>query len=422
MYVKKLLNRKTMLRAARILASVLLVIAIAAPCLTVPAQAASRTQIQKLKKNAGSLSGKKKELQKKLDALSNSREDTLERKKLLDAKISVITEQISNSEAQISKYSGMIAKEQKQLESAQAKEQAQYELYRKRVRAMEERGTISYWSVLFKANSFTDLLSRLDFINEIMDSDQDVITQLQQLQTQIKTQKSSLEGNRAASQSVKSGLVSKKADLNAQQQEANKLVAQIDQNAGDYQDTLDAISKEEDEIEARIVKMSEELAAKEEAERKAREEEAKKNGGTVPDTTPPDVSSGGYIWPVASHRINSPYGYRSASSTNGVGSTFHKGIDIGGVGYGSPVHASKSGTVLLAQYSSSYGNYVVISHGSGNTTLYAHMSSLATSAGRYVTQGTVIGYTGSTGHSTGPHLHFEITIGGSRVNPANYLP
>lgn len=421
--MKKRLNRKTMLRVARMLAAILLVAAIATPYLAVPAQAASRTQIQKLKKNAGSLSAKKKELQKKLDALSDSKANTLERKKLLDSKISVIAAQIANSEAQISKYSGMIAKEQVQLESAQKKEQAQYELYRKRVRAMEERGTISYWSVLFKANSFTDLLSRLDFINEIMDSDQNMITQLQQLQEQIKTKKSSLESNRVASQSIKSGLVAKKSDLNAQQQEASKLVAQIDQNADDYQDTLDAISKEEDEIQARIVKMSEELAAKEEAERKAREEEAKKHGNTAPDTTThPDVSSEGYIWPVSSHRISSPFGYRSASATNGVGSTYHKGIDIAGVGYGTAVHASKSGTVLLAQYSNSYGNYVVISHGSGNTTLYAHMSSLAVCAGQYVNQGTVVGYTGSTGHSTGPHLHFEITIGGSRVNPANYLP
>jgi murein DD-endopeptidase MepM/ murein hydrolase activator NlpD len=421
--MKKRFNRKFMLRAARLLAAVVLVAAMTTPYLTVPAQAVSRTQIQKLKKNAGGLSAKKKELQKKLDALSNSKADTLERKKLLDAKIGIIAAQIANSQAQISKYSGMIAKEQAQLETAQKKEQAQYALYRKRVRAMEERGTISYWSVLFKASSFTDLLSRLDFINEIMDSDQNVITQLQETQKQIKSRKASLESNRSASQAAKSDLVARKSDLNAQQQAASQLVAQIDQNANDYQDTLDAISKEEDEIEDRIVKMSQELAAKEEAERKAREEEAKKHGNTTPVApVHPDVSSEGYIWPVSSHRISSPFGYRSASSTNGVGSTYHKGIDIAGVGYGTAVHAAKSGTVLLAQYSNSYGNYVVISHGSGNTTLYAHMSSLAVSAGQYVKQGTVVGYTGSTGHSTGPHLHFEITIGGSRVNPANYLP
>lgn len=421
--MKKRLNRKNLIRIGRMLAAVLLVAAIATPYMAVPAQAASRTQIQKLKKNAGSLSSQKKALQKKLDALSNSKADTLERKKLLDAKIGVIAAQIANSEAQISKYSGMISKEQAQLETAQKKEQAQYELYRKRVRAMEERGTISYWSVLFKASSFTDLLSRLDFINEIMDSDQSVIKQLQATQRQIKSRKASLESNRSASLAVKSSLASKKADLNAQQQEASKLVTQIDQNASDYQDTLDAISKEEDEIEDRIVKMSQELAAKEEAERKAREEAAKKQGNTTPVApTHPDVSSEGYIWPVSSHRISSPFGYRSASSTNGVGSTYHKGIDIAGVGYGTAVHAAKSGTVLLAQYSNSYGNYVVISHGSGSTTLYAHMSSLAVSAGQYVKQGTVVGYTGSTGHSTGPHLHFEITIGGSRVNPAAYLP
>ena len=102
-------------------------------------------------------------------------------------------------------------------------------------------------------------------------------------------------------------------------------------------------------------------------------------------------------------------------------STNHKGVDIGGVGYTTEVHAAKAGTVIVAQHSSSYGNYVVVSHGSGNTTLYGHMSSLKVSVGQSVAQGDVLGITGSTGISSGPHLHFEITENGSRVNPLNYL-
>ena len=102
-------------------------------------------------------------------------------------------------------------------------------------------------------------------------------------------------------------------------------------------------------------------------------------------------------------------------------STNHKGVDIGGVGYTSEVHAAKAGTVIVSQYSSSYGNYVVVSHGSGNTTLYAHMSSRKVSEGDYVNQGDVLGITGSTGISSGPHLHFEITENGERVDPLTYL-
>ena len=118
-----------------------------------------------------------------------------------------------------------------------------------------------------------------------------------------------------------------------------------------------------------------------------------------------------------SRYVTSTVGGRA--SPGGIGSTNHKGTDIGRVGYTSPIYAAKSGTVIVSQYSSSYGNYVVISHGSGNTTLYGHMSSRKVEAGQYVNQGDVIGITGSTGHSTGPHLHFEITENGVRINPLN---
>ena len=132
-----------------------------------------------------------------------------------------------------------------------------------------------------------------------------------------------------------------------------------------------------------------------------------------------NTALGGYIWPVNSRRITSTFGGRA--SPGGIGSTNHKGLDIGGVGYNSQVFAAKAGTVIVSQYSRGYGNYVVVSHGSGNTTLYAHMSSRKVSVGQYVKQGAVLGITGSTGNSTGPHLHFEITENGVRINPQKYL-
>ena len=131
-----------------------------------------------------------------------------------------------------------------------------------------------------------------------------------------------------------------------------------------------------------------------------------------------NTNPGGYIWPVDSRYITSTVGGRS--SPGGVGSTNHKGTDIGRVGYTSPVYAAKAGTVIIAQRSSSYGNYVVISHGVGNTTLYAHMSSIKVSVGTYVKQGQTIGITGSTGHSTGPHLHFEVVENNVRINPLSH--
>ena len=269
-------------------------------------------------------------------------------------------------------------------------EAEQYELFCKRVRAMEEQGTVDYWSVLFRANSFGDLLSRLDAVNEIMEYDQRVIAQLKALQAEIEEKKVSLEESKAQTESAKGELVAKKKELDAQRQQAIALIQEIQSNENQYESALSALDAEEERIQANIVKLSRELAAQQAAQGK-----------------PTQSSSGGYIWPVDSRYITSTVGGRT--SPGGVGSTNQKGTDIGRVGYTSPIYASKAGTVIVSQYSSSYGNYVVVSHGSGNTTLYAHMSSRKVEVGQYVNQGAVLGITGSTGNSTGPHLHFEIT-------------
>ena len=129
----------------------------------------------------------------------------------------------------------------------------------------------------------------------------------------------------------------------------------------------------------------------------------------------PTSNPGGYIWPVNSHYITSTVGGRA--SPGGIGSTNHKGTDIGRVGYNSSIYAAKAGQVIISEYSKSYGNYVVVYHGAGNTTLYAHMSSRKVSVGQQVKQGDVLGITGSTGNSTGPHLHFEIKENNTIINP-----
>ena len=388
-------------RVFQVLAALLLAVCVLCVDLS-PALAVTQADIDKLKNNASDLSQQKKELQSKISALSDDIANNMKKKELLDSEISVLSSEISNVESQISTYAELITQTEAELLDAQEREAAQYELFCKRVRAMEERGTISYWSVLFKADSFTDLLSRLDFINEIMDSDQKVIQDLQDLQAEIEEKKESLETQKAESEAAKAELVSKKSELNKQREAANALVAQLRASKSEYQEDMDALSAEAEAVQAQILKLSKELAAQQAAQGK-----------------PSNAALGGYIWPVSSRRITSTFGGRA--SPGGIGSTNHKGIDIGGVGYTTEIHAAKAGTVIVSQYSRSYGNYVVVSHGSGNTTLYAHMSSRKVSVGQYVNQGDVLGITGSTGNSTGPHLHFEITENGTRINPLKYL-
>ena len=392
-----------MKKAARLLTALLLALTLTAAELTPALAVVTQADIDALKNDAADLTSQRKELESKLDALKDDKSQALAKKQLLDQKVTNTAAQIKNVEAQIADYAALITQTEAELLDAQQREEAQYELFCTRVRAMEERGKVSYWSVLFKAESFTDLLGRMDIVNEIMDADQAVIDQLQALQVEIGEKKASLEASKAESEAAKADLVAKKTELDAQRKEAIALVNEINDNENEYKETLDELDKEEERIQAMIVKKSKELAA----------QQAAQNGGTS------NAALGGYIWPVSSHYITSTFGGRA--SPGGIGSTNHKGIDIGRVGYTTEIHAAKAGTVIVSQYSSSYGNYVVVSHGSGNTTLYAHMSSRKVSVGAYVNQGDVLGITGSTGHSTGPHLHFEISENGVRINPLNYL-
>ena len=382
----------------RSLLAFLCVVCLAAADLAPVAQAAkvTKAQIDALKSEAGDLNAQKKEIQKKVNALKAEITNNRAKKELLDSQINVIASEISNSEAQIELYAQLIDQSEAELAAAEEEEAAQYALFCQRVRAMEEQGKVDYWSVLFRATSFSDLLGRLDIVNEIMEYDQRVIDDLKALQAEISDQKATLEGQKAEAEAARADLESKKKELDTQRDAANALMQELQADSAEAKAEMAAIEAEEEEILAEAVRLSR-LYAQQNQD---------------------PATQGGYIWPVNSRHITSTVGGRT--SPGGVGSTNHKGTDIGRVGYTSEIYAAKSGTVIISTYSSSYGNYVVLSHGSGNTTLYAHMSSRKVSVGQKVSQGDVIGITGSTGHSTGPHLHFEITEGGVRINPLSH--
>ena len=363
-------------------------------------EAVTQSEIDNLKDNASDLGDQKDALQSQIDALESDKSKALEQIELLDKQNDVIRQEISNTESLITNYENLITQTQAELEDAERQEAEQYDLFCKRVRAMEENGTVSYWSVLFNATDFADLLSRLDAANEIMEADQRVIDNLKALQAEISEKKATLETSLSESQAAKKELESKKAELESQMAKAQELAAQIESGIDEYEDALAAVEAEEARVQAEIKRKEQELAA-----------------------SLPQPTAGGYIWPVTtSKKITCKFGWRK-HPIYGYDSN-HTGVDIGGVGYTSNILATKDGIVLEAAYSSAYGYYIVISHGSGNTTMYAHMSkgTFRVSAGDHVTQGQVIGTTGSTGYSTGPHLHYEIRENGSPVDPLQYLP
>lgn len=363
------------------------------------AQAVTQKDIDNLESEASDLAQQRKELKFELANLKNDKANAVYRRNLLDQQIAVTEKEITNTENQISGYEALLSQTAYELEENKKQEEVQYALFCERARIMEEEGTPSFWEVLFTAEDFSDLLGRLADVQMVIDYDQGILDDLRNLRVEIQEKQETQEQLKSESEAAKVKLEDQKADLAKQREEANQLVKEIQANVDEYAEALQQVEDEEERIQKEIVKKTEELAAQ------------------MNWTT----SVGGYIWPCTnSRRITSPMGSRYTGIPGA--STNHKGVDIGGVGYTSNILATKAGVVITSKYSSSYGNYVVISHGRGNTTLYAHMSSRSVSEGQTVSQGQVIGITGSTGISNGPHIHYEITENGVRVNPLNYLP
>ena len=265
---------------------------------TAPAMAAKVTQadIDALKNDASNLDKQQKEIQSRLSDLKDDKAAAVQKKSLLDDQIANTAAKINNTESQISDYNNLITQAEAELADAQQREEAQYELFCKRVREMEEQGTVSYWSVLFKAASFSDLLGRLDIVNGIMDYDRQVIQDLQALQAEIEEKKTGLEASKANLVSVKAELETQKKQLSAQREEANKLVKEIDDNAAEYQATLDELEADE----ARIRRQAQQL-------QKQLEEQMKAQGKNY------NTNPGGYIWPVDSRYITSTVGGQDVS-------------------------------------------------------------------------------------------------------------
>ena len=346
---------------------------------------AVRKEYEQLQQQINDKRQEMNDLKNELDKIKNDKANTQQKKNLLDQRNSALTEEINLLEAQIELNTRSIA-------ANEALEQQQTELFHKQIRMEEEQGTVSYWSVLFKATSFSDLISRIDFINEIVRYNKQVIDNLRQTRQELAEDKAALEEQNEA-------LSASKQELEGQISESMKLLAEYIKTEEGKQAEYDAIKAEEEALDGLIAA----------AEEKARELGLDDIVGTV----------GGYAWPCNGIRwITSLFGGRQ--SPGGIGSTNHKGVDIG-TPMGTPILAAKNGTVTWSSWKGGYGECIIINHGKGNSTLYGHLSGYNVKTGDTVTQGQVIGYSGSTGNSTGPHLHFGIMENNTWVDPLNYL-
>ncbi len=390
------MSKKVVRLIAIILAILMVMGVLTAVIASRPAKATvTQSSINSKKAELEQIKQRKQEIKSELASVEYEQYTALAKKQVLDEQMTLTQEEIDIIDAQIAEYDVLITEKGEQLNEAIAEEDAQFKLYQERLRAMEENGTISYYSIFLGAADFSDFLSRVDFVSEIIEYDELVYDELLKAREATECAKAELEEARSEQEDMRAVQVEKQEELAAAIEEAAILIEQLEDDYATYEALYDEIAAEEYKVQQEVNKMVAEY----------------ERSQTVKGT-------GTFIWPsAASRKVTSPYGTRLHPIFKTY--RFHSGIDIG-ASYGSQVLAADGGTVTTAGYSSSYGNYVVIYHGNNMTTLYAHMSKLYVKKGDTVKQGSVIGLVGSTGNSTGPHLHFEIRKNGSTVNPLDY--
>lgn len=441
------MKRKKLVSAVAAGMAILLILALLLSLIPATVFAASSSAIQEeldnLESQAQEIQRAKEELAQQQAANASDTRDVVSRKKDIDQEIKIIHDEIENLNAQIQNYNQLIVEKQKELDDAQTRQTELNQQYRVRIRTMEESGKISYWSVLFKANSFTDLLDTINKISEIAAHDQAMLAELDRVAQEIQRAQAELAQEKSNLDAQKTALAASQAELDEKSAEANAILAELTADAAkldslyvSYEDKeaalTDEIAQKEQEYTAALAQ--EEEARRQEEERRRQEEENRRqeeedrrqeeenNGGSEEEggeSGGSSSSSSGWLYPLPYRvPVTSAYGYRVHPVTGAW--SFHTGVDLG-AGEGTPIYATRSGTVTTATYSDVYGNYVTINHGDGYSSLYGHMTHYVVSAGEYVSQGEVIGYVGSTGWSTGAHLHFTIYYNGSTVNPMDYI-
>ncbi|GEK32409.1 peptidase [Kurthia zopfii] len=420
--------------------------------LLVPSMSANAESISDLKQEKKQVEKKKAAISNKISAkkekiadAQNSIEKSAKQVSKLNGKIDEADDKIKGVQAQIVKTKDEITELQKSIEKLQKKIDERGEILKERARAMQETGgQVGYLDVLLGANSFSDFIDRASAVNEIVNADEGIIEDQKRDQQKVKDQQNEVKEKLALQVERKDKLVDLKADLNnkkAVKKEAlkhmEKLQAQLNKQRkkleGEYEEALQVSKGVQRKIEAeqrkaaeKARKIAEAKAAKERAiaQSKLQSQSKAVAGSTVSAGEAPVVSSGTWMKP-ASGRFTSGFAGRDI----GAGNEYHYGIDIANSA-GTPIVASADGVVFKASPLSTYGNVVMITHNIGGktyTSLYAHMSGFATSPGKVVKKGEVIGYMGSTGRSTGPHVHFEIHIGSwvnqatGAVNPLQYI-
>jgi len=355
--------------------------------------AEASNKLNKLREEQQRIAANKKRITENLAAARSERRALINQKFALDDKIAIIEQEIDNATELIQEYTVQIAMTQQRIVEAAEDIADKEEKFLRRLRAMEEAGDVSYISILMQANDFSDFLGRISIISDIAASDQRVISELQIARDEIVVQKELLELEKIEQQNSRQLLADAQNELTQQYKELDSLMAELEADEREYLKATDEADKE-------MERLQKEIAAQIAADQRRKRTE---------------YVGGKMAWPAPQFtRASSPYGMRLHPVLRV--NRFHTGIDLAAP-TGSPIVAANDGTVLRAEWNGGYGNCVVIDHGGGIATLYAHASRLLVKKGQNVKKGDTIALIGSTGTSTGPHLHFEVLVDGKHVKP-----
>ena len=390
---------------------------------------ASAATSSEIKNQIDDMKEKQEDLQGQLDDLESQKAENLseiqeivDQKNLVDKQISLLHDQVDNLNDQIAAYAVLLADKQAELDKAQARLAELNQKNKERIRAMEEDGQMSYWSVLFAAKDFSDLLDRLDMVQEIAAADRRRLEEMSEVAEEIAESQKVLQEERVQLMLGREELKAKEAELNSKAEEAQELLSTLLAKGEEFEVWIEEKEEELADFEQELADMEVEYDKKKYEEWLAT---------SVPPTTAapkPNMSGTGltankvngvtWLTPCDYQKISSKFGWRIHPVYKDW--RFHKGVDFG-VGH-TPIYATRAGVVIIAQWNDSAGYYVTIDHGDGYRSVYMHMCEAPyVDPGDFVAAGQVIGCVGTTGTSTGLHLHFGISYNGEYVNPLDYV-
>ncbi|QCT71218.1 murein hydrolase activator EnvC family protein [Eubacterium maltosivorans] len=409
-------------------------------CLSIfisPVYAATKDELQQQKDDA---TAKKEAAQYQVDMTQNTIEGIQAEISKANAEMDKINGQINTLDGQISDLTANLERTTAELEAAEEKQAKQEEELKERVRVMYMYGNEGYMQVLFSATDFADFIAKADMMKSIVQADKDCATALEKTRAEVQEKKETIESNKTQVEQAKADQETALQSQQSIKSQKDELLAKNQQVVQQYQAEVNKQDEILNQANAELAVIAQQEAealkarlAQEEAERQQREaEEAAQNGPSSGSSSEDSGSSGGgssnvvvssgFMWPLpGNYTITSWFGYRPASDTNGIGSTNHGGMDIA-ASTGTPIHAPAGGYVTMASWNGGYGNCIMVAMDNGDTLLFGHLSGYNVSYGQRVNQGDIIGYVGSTGNSTGPHLHLTYLLNNSTsVDPWDYI-